>query len=240
VPQQRGHITSTHSAQQPTNRNEVNVASAGSAPVSCLCEQELLNVAARHLLDGLAQRVRELRRATQVRRSRIGLALPISKASERFDNRGSVAFFIAHSVIGAPKSGRNITVANASQAGTALGPSAHSCGKRLASARSAARPPRPYSKATRPSLAFRHQPAGCRAAASSNAGYVAEDQRRQPGKPVCLGREIDRPGQRALTIGWRIPDGGGVVRAPRRGAGRASRAARKRDAEGWDANGHAR
>src|SRR4051794_6176476 len=40
----------------------------------------------------------------------LGRALRISKASDSFDNRGSVVVFIAHSVMGAPKSGRAITV----------------------------------------------------------------------------------------------------------------------------------
>ena len=51
-------------------------ASAGRPPVSRLCEQELLRVAARHLLDGLAHRVQELRRAAQVGRSRVGPSAP--------------------------------------------------------------------------------------------------------------------------------------------------------------------
>jgi hypothetical protein len=60
-----------------------------------LGEQELLNVAAGHLLDGLADCVQELRRATQIRRSRNGPGAPHLKASQSFANRGSVEFFIA-------------------------------------------------------------------------------------------------------------------------------------------------
>ena len=36
LPQQCGHVTSTRSTQQPTNRSEVEVASAGRTPVSRL------------------------------------------------------------------------------------------------------------------------------------------------------------------------------------------------------------
>lgn len=48
-----GHVTSTRSAQQPTNRSQADVASAGRTPVSRLREQELLNVAPWNLFDRL-------------------------------------------------------------------------------------------------------------------------------------------------------------------------------------------
>src|SRR5450432_722920 len=84
----------------------------------------------------------------------LGLALRISKASESFANRGSVVFFIAHSVMGAPKSGRNITVGEQHADRNGAPPEPSLLRKMAGVGESAARSPRPDSKATPPKTRF--------------------------------------------------------------------------------------
>jgi hypothetical protein len=99
----------------------------------------------------------------------LGLALRISKASESFANRGSVVFFIAHSVMGAPKSGRNITVGervagrNGAQPERSLLRKTAGVGEGLPLARHSLTQ---GDSALSPLTAYRS--ASCRAAASSN------------------------------------------------------------------------